>query len=324
MDTSYHVDMLPIELWMYILEMQDDLVAIVNISETCWFFRNLINSDMLMKFVEKIIFVDVEKICSYWTDMFSEILRDYIQISDVPYAIHRDYYEEYKMNLQKLEKGDNCYINQQTERLCYLAMKRGFMTLKDVEHKTPQLCELGVKTDWRNLRYVNAKNQTIKIMDYALQKVHHKTVSYDNYTRCQLEFQSICLELAYSGGLALKYIANQTKDICRIAIKQNPYALKYIANQTKEICRIAIKHNPYTLKYIDDQTEYICMLAIQRDPYTIQYVKKHTLKICTSAMKINPNVSKYIRNHEIPEIEKYSHIRSFESIWQDIMNDCFD
>ena len=44
-------------------------------------------------------------------------------------------------------------------------------------------------------------------------------------------------------GLALKYVKNQTDDICIAAVQQNSDALKYVKNQTEEICIAAVQQN---------------------------------------------------------------------------------
>ena len=59
------------------------------------------------------------------------------------------------------------------------------------------------------------------------------------------------LEEVKQNGHALKYVHNQTKEICLIAVEQNGYALQYVHNQTKEICLAAVKQNGHALQYVD-------------------------------------------------------------------------
>jgi len=46
-----------------------------------------------------------------------------------------------------------------------------------------------------------------------------------------------------SYGMALRYVKNQTLEICLIAVKQNGMALEFVKNQTVEICNIAMKQS---------------------------------------------------------------------------------
>ena len=59
------------------------------------------------------------------------------------------------------------------------------------------------------------------------------------------------LEAVKENGYALRYIKNQTEEICLEAVKEEGYALQYVKNQTEEICLEAVKQNGYALKYVD-------------------------------------------------------------------------
>jgi len=49
----------------------------------------------------------------------------------------------------------------------------------------------------------------------------------------------------------LKYVKNQTEEICLAAVKQNGEALKYVKNPTEEICLTTLNQNIEAIKYID-------------------------------------------------------------------------
>jgi hypothetical protein len=59
------------------------------------------------------------------------------------------------------------------------------------------------------------------------------------------------LEAVKEDGYALKYVKEQTPEICLTAVKQNGYALQYVKEQTPEICLTAVKEDGYALKYVD-------------------------------------------------------------------------
>jgi hypothetical protein len=58
-------------------------------------------------------------------------------------------------------------------------------------------------------------------------------------------------------GCALKYIENQTPEICLAAVNNTGYALKYVQNQTLEICLAAIKEDRCAFKYVENPTPEI-------------------------------------------------------------------
>ena len=49
--------------------------------------------------------------------------------------------------------------------------------------------------------------------------------------------------------------------------------MKYVKEQTDEICLFAVRQDVYSLEYVDDQTPEICLAAVQQNPRAIRYVK---------------------------------------------------
>ena len=49
------------------------------------------------------------------------------------------------------------------------------------------------------------------------------------------------------------------------AVKQDPYAVKYVEDQTPEICLEAVKQNGLALFYVKNQTSGICLEAVKQD-----------------------------------------------------------
>lgn len=56
-----------------------------------------------------------------------------------------------------------------------------------------------------------------------------------------------------SNGLLLKFVENQTEELCLVAVKQNGLALKFVINQTEEICIAAAKQNRDAIPYVKDK-----------------------------------------------------------------------
>ncbi len=55
---------------------------------------------------------------------------------------------------------------------------------------------------------------------------------------------------------------------CKI-VRLNGYALKYVVNQTDEICKLAVCQDGYALYYVKNQTDEICKLAVQQDGWAL-------------------------------------------------------
>jgi len=102
--------------------------------------------------------------------------------------------------------------------------------------------------------------------------------------------------------LILKYIENQTDEICFIAVQNNGLALEFVKNKTPEICLAAITNNSAAYVYIKLYTncckpEDDCSICY--DNNNEDWCKLHGCthkfhkKCIDSWWKIKPNVCPY-------------------------------
>ena len=47
-------------------------------------------------------------------------------------------------------------------------------------------------------------------------------------------------------------------------VEEDPYNLKYINNQTEEMCLVAVRQDGWVLQYVKEQTEEMCFIAVQQ------------------------------------------------------------
>ena len=97
-----------------------------------------------------------------------------------------------------------------------------------------------------------------------------------------------------SRGLVLKYVDNQSEELCMKAVEKNGYVLEYVKNKTYNICIKAIETCPMALKYVDNQMYGMCLKAVQLDGLALQYVKCKTHKICETAVEENAMALQYV------------------------------
>jgi len=69
-------------------------------------------------------------------------------------------------------------------------------------------------------------------------------------------------ELVQQNGLNLRYIVDQTDELCLMAVRKDGLALQYVRNQTTAICETAVNQNIDAVMYISwdiawDFVEYI-------------------------------------------------------------------
>lgn len=98
----------------------------------------------------------------------------------------------------------------------------------------------------------------------------------------------------HSGGLALKFVENQSNELCMKAVGINGFALEYVKNKTYDVCMKALDICGMALKYIDNQMYSMCMKAVQANGMTLQYVKCKTQKICDTAVEQNWMALQYV------------------------------
>lgn len=72
------------------------------------------------------------------------------------------------------------------------------------------------------------------------------------------------LVLSYN-GLLLRYINEQTYELCEIAVKENGMAIKHVQEEflTPELCKLAVQETGFALEYIKEQTLELCKIAIE-------------------------------------------------------------
>jgi len=138
-------------------------------------------------------------------------------------------------------------------------------------------------------------------------------------------------------GIALRWIKEQSPELCLQAVRQNHKAFTYVdkamcdaigaycytllqkeAEKAKEKAEEEKTSGRKTkrsgkakkreeenqedaidLSVVDRQTEEQCLKAVRHDGLQIQYVHRQTRKLCRAAMKQNPKAEKYIRDSDM-------------------------
>lgn len=132
--------------------------------------------------------------------------------------------------------------------------------------------------------------------DYNMMFLFHKELS------CRESYEKFCIGLVSYNGNMLKYISDQTEEMCRIAVQNQPFAIRFAKIQTPEICLEAVKNCGLLLKYVENQTEEMCIAAIQSEEYSIFHIKEQTEKICLMLVKQAVHIN--IMEHIIDQTEE--------------------
>jgi len=83
------------------------------------------------------------------------------------------------------------------------------------------------------------------------------------------------------------YFTNLDENIAIEYVDKYPYLIKFITNQTPEMCKKAIKYNSFTIKDVKNQTLDICKYALLRNSAAISNIKNVTPELLIYAMNLN-------------------------------------
>lgn len=96
-------------------------------------------------------------------------------------------------------------------------------------------------------------------------------------------------------GNNIKYIDNQTDELCKLAIEQNPKSFIFIKDKTPKICMMAVKKDGLLLQFINEQNIQLCLEAVKQNGLSLKYVKEQNLYICLQAVSKNGLALQYVK-----------------------------
>jgi len=89
-----------------------------------------------------------------------------------------------------------------------------------------------------------------------------------------------CTNAVMNYGHCLRFIRDQTDELCHLAILQNANAIKHVKNQTEELCSHALHQNANSIEFIGDPTTEMWKLAVHLNPYTLRLLHNQTPELC--------------------------------------------
>ena len=68
-----------------------------------------------------------------------------------------------------------------------------------------------------------------------------------------------------------------SNDDLKLIVSSHPPYLKFIDNQTPELCLAAVKNDGRAIQFVKDQTPEICLAAVKNDGNAIRFVKDKSM-----------------------------------------------
>jgi hypothetical protein len=131
----------------------------------------------------------------------------------------------------------------------------------------PALCEAAIKWDVSTIEHVPPR-----LITYEMQ-----------------------LSVVSKDGMLLRFITDQTPDICEVAVQNNPMALQYVREQTPELCLNAIRDNGLALEHVRDYTEALGNVAVAQNGLALRFIQRQTVHQCRVAIRQNTKAVHHLK-----------------------------
>lgn len=128
-----------------------------------------------------------------------------------------------------------------------------------------------------------------------------------------------------TNGKLLKYVKEQTYELCKLAVEQDPEAFMFVKEEfitdelcelvlskkgkmlqcfkhknmiTEELYKLAVKQNGLALEFVKEehQTYEMCKLAVEQNAWALQYVKNQTDELCKLAVQKDGSTLQFVKN----------------------------
>lgn len=182
-------------------------------------------------------------------------IRQYIQER---YPVINGKYHPQILNWLREEPKFIQYIPEQSESLCMFALDKNCYAIHGIKKRTEQMYDLAISNDAHLIRLplsdmslsteLKQKYQKMAIVQFGYHlKQFKQKKRLDSFL---VTSQQDVMEYLYKHHRdTIKYIP-QDPAACLTAVKFNGLALKYVKEQTMEICTVAMTQNPACYKYV--------------------------------------------------------------------------
>ncbi len=116
------------------------------------------------------------------------------------------------------------------------------------------------------------------MLDMLLEKEYNKNYLNDE-SNDESKEEIYMRNIKRDPGFIKKLKGIRTPEMCRLAVKLDYTTLKYLnmSEQTPELCKWVINQEPNCLADIKKQTLDLCIMAINKSPVTIMFVNDNLI-----------------------------------------------
>lgn len=162
--------------------------------------------------------------------------------------------------------------------------------MADMETKTQEPNIMSFKQE-KQIQEIESKDSNIR---EEREKMFLKYAVY-SYIHAKLPF-------VMHDPMTLKFVADQTPELCMAAVKLNGLALQHAKFRTIDICQTAVDQNSMALEFVPIilRSKEMCLKAVNKNGLALQFVTRQTYPMCLAAVTNNGEAWHFI-NDDITE-----------------------
>lgn len=196
--------------------------------------------------------------------------------------------------------GNAIQYTEQTEELCWLAIRQSPYALEHITKPTTAMCIYAIQKNPFVIQYVPWPSEVMQLL--AVTRAGMSIGYIDDPSDHVIE------QAIQQDGRAIQYILTPTKELEDMALSQNPFAIEFV-EQTPSRCWRALKQNPKVIECIANPTPEMWIYAVRYDGYYLSKVKNQNNDICEAAINQEPHAIKFVDPlWAVDHIEQYLEI----------------
>lgn len=178
----------------------------------------------------------------------------------------------------------NIKDQDQTLKQCHCAVKSDGLSLKYVvkRHKTPEVCLAAVRHNGDALKFVDPEDMTDDIVTAAISR----RADSIQYVPANKQTIKIINAAILKDPNNLRFIRDQSEDICMKAIKYNPRAFSHVKIQTPKLCVELIKMKPQVFSTVREHGRVFSLGLIKYNRSYFEKLNLQTEEVCIEAIKL--------------------------------------
>lgn len=182
-----------------------------------------------------------------------------------------------------LPDGNDFISRNQKERIIYAALEENYWAIQFVpeEEQTIGMAMFCVEQEGDTLRFIAPQYHTFEVCKAAAHS------NPDSLRFVYEQTEEICMEYVKVSGKSLCYVENQTEEMAWLSVLKDWDNIEYVKNQPESMCWMAIEADPDNLCYINNRTAEMNLLAVRKKGTAIAWLsdKEKTPEICRIAVE---------------------------------------